>query len=341
MSCSTLINTKGMTAIIILNWNGYNDTIECLRSLYRMTSSFFVVVADNGSSDASVNRIREFLEDENIDVMIVKRGNALTEKPNIRSCIIYDIGENLGFARGNNESIRLISPMLPDYYLLLNNDTIVESDFLDRLTEFIVKHHDIEALTPLICYNSDRNRIWNCGGKQFLGLRKYYYANQTLMHTKDKEYIRVSFLTGCALFFSPSLLNEDGSIFTEDFFFGEEDFNFCLRMNREKRGMACVLTSKIYHKVGNSINKDCNIGKTYIHYLNRFIDVRRNTSRLKYRLWTLLYSLYVMSLLLKKNFTLSDTLMLLRKTKTVALQKDKVSKADFINALAAHSVKEL
>lgn len=326
------------TAVIILNWNGYGDTIECLQSLYRMSSNFYVIVVDNGSTDDSVRRIMEYLDSAGIMSRIVKYGGRLGEAPASGSCTIYDIGENLGFARGNNEALRLLCSCRPDHFLLLNNDTIVEPDFLDRLDEFAAAHVDIEAMTPMICYNAKRDRIWNCGGRQFLGFRKYYYAGKTTGEVRERGYIPVTFLTGCALYFSPSLLNSDGSLLTESFFFGEEDFNFCLRMNNEHRRMACVLTSRIYHKVSNSLKSHSNMGKIYIYYLNRFIDIRLNSSKTHYRVWSRLYSLYVVALLCRKGLSLVEAYWFLRRLLRRAAEKDNVTRADFVEAVSEQYV---
>ena len=86
----------------------------------------------------------------------------------------------------------------------------------------------------------------------FCGLRKYYYDNKHRLCVKEHLYKDITFITGCALFFTASTLRKDGGIFIEDFFFGEEDFNFSLTMKKNKRKMACVVNSLIYHKVGAS-----------------------------------------------------------------------------------------
>lgn len=329
-----------MTAVIILNWNGYKDTIECLESLYQVTSDFYTIVVDNGSTDSSIPNIKDFLDTRGIASSVVNYGSTMVETPAARSCIIYNVGENLGFARGNNEAIRLIAKFEPEHFLLLNNDTIVEHDFLDNLDVFAKDHKDIEAMTPLICYNAERNRIWNCGGRQFMGFRKYYYAGKTVDTVKE-DFIKISFMTGCALFFSPSLLNADGGLLTENFFFGEEDFNFCLRMNREKRKMACVLTSKIYHKVSNSLKVHSNIGKIYIYYLNRFIDVRLNMSSTGYMLWAWMYTFYVMALLYWKGFSLVDAYEFQKKLRHRAKNKDTVTQSDFIKAVSCDNIQQI
>ena len=139
-----------MTAIIMLNWNGASDTLECIDSLRRVEGDFFCVVADNGSADDSTERIEAYFQEENLLHRVVNFGEELKQQPANHEYILYKIGENLGFAKGNNAAIRLIASAKPDHYLLLNNDTIVEADFLQQLETFARNHPDHLALTPLM-----------------------------------------------------------------------------------------------------------------------------------------------------------------------------------------------
>ena len=322
-----------MTAIIILNWNGYKDTIECLDSLFNCQNDFFIVVVDNGSSNNSVEYIKKHLEEHNTPIAFVKYGDTLKDTPQNHQVIIYPTGQNLGFAKGNNEALRMLSKLDINNYLLLNNDTIVESTFLDGLLSFHETHPQYEVLTPLICFESKRDIVWNAGGKLFCGLRKYYYANKSRSCVKEHVYKDITFVTGCALFFTKSVLRKDGGIFTEDFFFGEEDFNFSLTMKANKRKMACVVSSLIYHKVGASTKQKFLIGKLYIHYLNRFIDVKRNYSAYFYFAWKYINALYIITLLTKRGYNLIESTRFIRKVINDAKQKNNVTYNDFISAI--------
>lgn len=321
------------TAIILLNWNGAQDTEECLASLYNATSDFYVVLVDNGSEDDSVSRLTVFLDTQGITFRHLTKGQALTSAPRLRECILYEAGENLGFARGNNAAVRLVRDFAPDRYLLLNNDTIVEPDFLKRLATFNQEHPEYDALTPLICYNEPRTMVWNAGGCQFLGLRKYNYAKANVGLIREKGFIPITFLTGCALFFSASVQNSDGVPLTERFFFGEEDFEFCLRQNRAGRKMACVLDSRIYHKVSSSTSGRSPLGRIFIHYLNRFIDMRLHYGGVRYAFWTLFYVPYVQVLLARKGYGLKSSFSLPWKVLCRSYRQDSVTREDFLKAL--------
>lgn len=322
-----------MTGIIILNWNGAKDTIACLESLYAAEGDFFAVVVDNGSTDGSVADICDYLKSAAVDFCTAKRGERMGRPCRRRECIVFETMQNLGFAKGNNEALRFLALHKAESYILLNNDTIVEKDFLVNLQEFSHRHPEYAALTPLICYEGERELVWNCGGRQRWGFRKYFYARNRVSEIRETGSIDITFVTGCALFFRPDILLSDGGVFTERFFFGEEDFNFCLRMNRLGRKMACVLTSKIYHKVSSSTANNDPIGKTYIYYLNRYIDVKQNYSSLFYFFWKMVNFPNVIRILRRKGLSIIESIKWTLRLHSDACRKEGVSYEDFIRAL--------
>lgn len=301
-----------MTAIIILNWNGADDTLACLNSLANADGDFVVFVVDNGSADDSVLRIQSWIDEHNeVDVRLVP------------------LDRNYGFAKGNNKGLEVASRISPDSYLLLNNDTEVLPDFLVRLQDFSAHHPKYRVLTPKINFYYDKQKIWNCGGKLFFGFRKYFYAGCPDSAVKEKGHIDISFVTGCALFFYPELLDEQGHLLTERFFFGEEDFEFSMRMQKDNVHMACVLDSLIYHKVGASGDKMYRSGKVYLHYLNRFIDIRIQKSSIFYTFWKMLN----LPLCLRHFYMVSHSLgfacRMMRRLFVDARDKDGVTREDF------------
>lgn len=301
-----------MTAIIILNWNGADDTLACLDSLRKAEGDFRVYVVDNGSTDDSLQRIGAWLDaHEGLDAQLVP------------------LDRNYGFARGNNMGLEVARENAPDSYLLLNNDTEVRPDFLTRLNAFSTKHPEYRVLTPKINFYYDKQKIWNCGGKLSFGFRKYYYAGQPNSAVREADYIPISFVTGCALFFYPELLDEEGHLLTERFFFGEEDFELSLRMKEQGVPMACVLDSLIYHKVGASGDKMDGAGKVYLHYLNRFIDVRIHKSAIFYNLWVLVNIPFCLRHFYKCSHSVKGTLGLMKQLWRDAKRKDEVTKEDF------------
>jgi GT2 family glycosyltransferase len=122
-------------SIIILNWNGWEDTIECLESLYQITyPNYEVIVVDNGSEDESIAKLEIYCEGE----IKVESEKEIRDLPSNRKLIIIKNEKNYGFAEGNNIGMRYALKALnlnPDYILLLNNDTVVDKEFLRELAK--------------------------------------------------------------------------------------------------------------------------------------------------------------------------------------------------------------
>ncbi|MBQ3243117.1 MAG: glycosyltransferase family 2 protein [Bacteroidaceae bacterium] len=260
-----------MVAIIIINWNGADDTIACLESLSRMDAHHTVIVGDNGSTDDSVRRIGQWL-DENASL------------PNVKGYKLVELGRNYGFAVGNNKALAVAMQDNPDYCMLLNNDTEVEPDMLSKLLDYASANEDVKVLSPCICYHYDKNKVWFSGGKLTFGTRKNLFAEQSRDSVGTVPFA-INFLSGCALFFRTSLLNEKNELLSNDFFFGEEDYEFSLRMRNESVKMACVPASVVYHKVSSSQKKTKDtqgVGRIYMYYHNRLVCNRLYENRVKF-----------------------------------------------------------
>src|SRR3989338_7606720 len=183
-------NKHPKIAIVILNWNGKTDTKECLNSLKNITyPNYEIILVDNGSVDGSV----EMLEKEHPEIMLIKNK------------------ENLGFTGGNNVGIKKALEHNADYVLLLNNDTIVEPDFLGTMVGVAEQDASIGIIGPKIYYYSLPYVIWSAGGKyiSFLGKARTNGINQT----DGPEYNvqkKVSWVTGCAMMIKREVFEKIG-----------------------------------------------------------------------------------------------------------------------------------
>lgn len=311
-------NTNEPTVYIVtLNWNGDIDTIGLLNSLSKLDYiSYEIILIDNGSSINSFNRLLFYIQKEDCyqfkfinndlgnNFALVGTGNKIS---------FFRSEYNLGFAKGSNLGIQYVIEQLGgNFVLLLNNDTEVLPNFLSILMERYLINPEFGAVIPQIRYFEDKDIIWNCGGRLFFGFRKYFYANKNVSQLKNKNELEVSFATGCALLFKP---NEVG-LLTDKFFFGEEDFEFAYRMRNMRKKMLCVLDSIIYHKVGQSINRNgskTNKGAIFVYYLNRFINMR---DQFKYRFlwefWRIFYFIYIF-ILLRSQFRFFELIRFIAK----------------------------
>ncbi|ODS30564.1 MAG: putative glycosyl transferase [Candidatus Scalindua rubra] len=318
MSETVLATTQdiGKTAVIILNWNGWRDTVECLESLRRSTiNKFTAVVVDNGSNDDSLEKIRAWIEtlnsggEEDISSLLTEfdreqipvGSSSIKEKSfsKLPKFIILKNGENLGFAGGNNVGIRFALWIGYKRILLLNNDTTVEPDSLEQLLSFMDENRNYEVVTPMICYYDDPDIVWNCGGKlTWWGSRNYYHRDQKADQC-PVGHREISFITGCALMARADIFRKYG-LLSEQFFLGEEDYEFSLRMVREGVAMAVVPAARIYHKVSRGkalVFKNNTLSGVFIYYLNRFIDLKGHYSGFYWRLWRIASLAYILPML--------------------------------------------
>lgn len=303
-----------MTAIILINWNGADDTIECLRSLDKAQGEFMVIVADNGSSDDSLERIEHVIHGLSCKVELLP------------------LGHNWGFAAGNNKAMEYARRYNPDSYMLLNNDTEVEPDFLLKLREYRKLHPDVRIIGPMVCYWSDRDRIWSCGGRLSFGSRIALFRNCTVDTLESRNPLKVSFISGCALFADASLVDSDGHLLTERFFFGEEDFEFAHRMRRSGESMAILPESVIYHKVGSSARKmsgRAKLGRDYIYYLGRLIVTREYYNPVSAALIRLLSRRRCKSYFIQDGLDKDSASRLVSRLMRDARRKDGISYDDF------------
>ncbi len=277
-------------AIIILDWNGAEDTIECLKTL-KNNSLYDIYLLDNGSKMENNKKILEFLYSSDYVGGVEETTLDLLEpRKNIMTYVHSE--KNLGFAVGNNAIANRICNSYR-YLLLLNNDTEVPTGTIESMLK-TAKEKKSVALTCDIRIFYRKDELWNAGGYfTILGERKYYSQKKIdKLKRKGTTYIDASFITGCALLIDADYIRKHG-LFTEKFFHGEEDFNFCYKLSRENRRVGVDLSVTLYHKVGRSINRSsvtkANFNSMVINYGNRVIDFKEFYGRFRWRLWRIVY----------------------------------------------------
>lgn len=253
--------------IIILNWNGKNDTIECLESLRRIVyPKYEILIIDNGSTDGSVSYFRKYY-------------------PEIR---IIENGKNLGFAEGCNIGIHKSIDIGTDYVLLLNNDTIVESDFLNEMVKLAESKESIGIVGPKICYYDEKNKISRAGEKinKITGKVTIYERNQIDNKYKNQNK-KVDLVEGSCFLIKSSLFDKMG-FFDPEYFAYAEDIDYCLRAKKENFEIYCCRSTKIYHK-GSRSSSSCL--RTYLLIRNLTLMFAKNISPPSKLLYSIVYLL--------------------------------------------------
>ena len=216
-------------AIIILNWNGRDDTLACLRSLETVDyPDFEIVLVDNHSSDDSVAAIR-------------------AQFPGVT---LIETETNLGFVGGNHVGLRYAQEKSFDAALLLNNDTEVSPEFLWLLVDAAAADPEIGIVGPSIYYFDDPETLWSAGGS-------INWQNGTTamidLNQKDTGQFGttprpVDFVTGCALLIKLDVVAQIGPL-DDRFFAYYEETEWCVRAARAGFRILHVPAAKIWHKI--------------------------------------------------------------------------------------------
>ncbi len=324
--------------VLILNWNGEADTIECLKSIQASTPAGFVpVLVDNGSQAQSIEILKRecglifpgilFIKRSELSSFVDSGRAKLLATLEKSSLVFIENGENLGFAKGNNVGIEFAKLVGAEWVMLLNNDTVVTPELFRELRSFLGTHPHFTAITPQVRYHVPHTRIQNCGGDlTYFGSRRYKFANMEASMLPESDFSVITFVTGCALLFKHDVL---GAL-SEDFFFGEEDYEFSLRMKRLGLGMACVHKAVVYHKVGASISKSSKpLGAILVQYVSRLMNTRNYYSRIRWHATRILAYLYLPILLRRNGIAFGRTMEAIQRVDSYIKRHQSLDRADF------------
>lgn len=230
---------KPHVVIVIVVWNGIEDTLECLKSLgedrYPRKD---ILVVDNGSTDESADRIHE-------------EGHPVS---------IISSPVNLGFTGGNNLGLAEAERRGAKYAFLLNNDTILEPDALSLLVEAAEASADAALISPAVHYYDSPGEVWFCGASLCLARGEALHES----HAKDGDgaflkkdgvgtsgFYPSAWVSGCAMLVRMTAVKQVGG-FDDRFFLTWEDVDWCVRMRRYCWEVGVVPAARIYHKCGRS-----------------------------------------------------------------------------------------
>lgn len=245
-------------AIVILNWNGKENTLDCLKSIENIDKEGIdleIIVVDNASTDDSVSSFKKSF----LNIKIIKNP------------------ENFGFAKGNNIGIKKALEDKADFVMLLNNDTILEKKCLQKLLEAVKNYPQYSIFAPKIYFeknfefhksrykNSEKGKvIWYAGGimdwdnlyGRHLGVDKV----DTGQFDKEEE---TEFATGAAMFVKKEVFEKIG-LLDKKYFLYYEDTDFCVRA--KKAGFKILFTPKavLWHKNAGSSASGSSLQDYYI-----------------------------------------------------------------------------
>ena len=246
------------TAVVILNWNGEKYLEQFLPILIENTklSGSEIIIADNASTDSSLLILQE-------------------KFPSIRTVVL---DKNYGFAGGYNKALAQIEA---DYYVLLNSDVEVMSNWLEPLITYMDKHADVAACQPKIRSYFNRKYFEHAGAAGgYIDRFGFPFCRGRILGTAEEDkgqydnITDVFWATGaCLLVRSKTFWNVGG--LDDDFFAHMEEIDLCWRLKSRGYRIVCIPESTVFHVGGGTLNVE-NPYKTYLNFRNNLLMLYKN-----------------------------------------------------------------
>jgi GT2 family glycosyltransferase len=249
---------KPTIAIVILNWNGEKLLSRFLPSVISNSrqEGVEIVVADNGSTDHSIQLLRD----------------------NFPEAKILELHTNYGFAKGYNEALRQIGA---DYYILLNSDVEVAAGWIDPLIGLMEEDSSIAAVQPKIRSWQKRDEFEYAGAAGgFIDKLGFPFCRGRILNVNEKDegqYDRISSIfwaSGACMVVRAELFHKEGG-FDPDFWAHMEEIDLCWRLKNIGYKVMYTPYSTVYHLGGGSLPYH-NPHKLYLNFRNSLFLLYKN-----------------------------------------------------------------
>jgi len=252
--------------IVIVNFNGWRDTVECLESVFRNCySNYAVIVCDNGSSDGSLQQIKQWANTFPIKFMEFTRTEAERggfEEDISSNLILVDNTSNLGFAGGNNVGLRYALARADfEYVWLLNNDTVIAAEALVNMVERIKESPRVGICGSTLLYYNAPEKVQALGGGYYckwIGLPWHLGRLKKAGDKIDRKAVEswMNYVVGASMLVTKGFLQDIG-LMCEDYFLYFEETDWAIRA-KGRYFLAYAPNSIVYHKIGASIGTSSN-----------------------------------------------------------------------------------
>ncbi len=245
--------------IIVLNFNGLEDTAKCLKSLTQTKySNFEIIVGDNGSDKNEAEILSKKFTDKKINFVRFPK--------------------NLGFCGGNNTILKTIKD---EYVVLLNNDVIVPPAWLLPLIKTMEENSSVAVVQPKILWAKNKQYFdysGACGG--FIDIFGYPFTRGRIFDTIEKDKgqydscVDIFWASGAAMMIRRDVLDKVG-YFDERFFNYMEEIDLCFRIHQLGLRVVCQPKSYVYHKVASTASRNMML-KRYWEHRNNLLLILKN-----------------------------------------------------------------
>ncbi|MGK7394456.1 MAG: glycosyltransferase family 2 protein [Candidatus Cyclobacteriaceae bacterium M3_2C_046] len=272
-------------SIVLLNYNGQKYLKEFLPKVIKYSPGCEIVVADNHSTDDSIQYI----------------------KKNHPEVVIIELEKNEGFSRGYNLALQQVEAA---YYILLNTDIEVSEGWIDPAIDLMAANDHIVACQPKILAYQDHITFEYAGGAGgYIDILGYPFCRGRIFDTLEKDQgqyndrRRIFWASGACLFIRAEVFHMAGG-FDDDFFAHMEEIDLCWRLNNAGFEIYYVPSATVYH-VGGGTLPASNPYKTYLNFRNSLSMLYKNTS-----FWQLLWKMplrFLLDLVAAMKFLVADS----------------------------------
>lgn len=281
------------TYIILLNYNGWRDTQECLESVLKLDfPNYQIIVVDNNSPNDSMSHLLAWSKGDEIatvdnyelahlstphypkplpfvlyDKQTAINGGIQEQEAQLTNPIIFiQAGENRGFAAGNNIGTEYaLKKGNADYIWYLNNDTVVEPnaliEYVKKAQQYKTNNHKVGIIGAKLMYYHQPELIQAIGGtyNQWVATTKHIGAFEKDSGQYDNEGIvkKISYPVGASMFVDVAFIKDVGQM-CEDYFLYFEELDWVYRGNKNSWQVGYCWKTKVFHKEGGSIGTDLN-----------------------------------------------------------------------------------
>lgn len=297
--------------IVVLNYNSWKDTVECIESLFKLDfKNFQIILVDNNSTDDSIERLKAWIsgaESVSLERNKLLQHFSLPEKQKPISCLYNPSDEvqnneqaeivflssdiNLGYAGGNNLGIRYgLRQKDADYFWVLNNDTVVPPDSLSNLVNYF-DALKLEGKKPGILGSKLRfydkpDMLQGVGAvfNKWTSKIKQVGTFETDEGQYDGHHTKVDFVIGASVFVSRELV-ENAGLMAEEYFLYNEEIDWCYKAKEQGFTVSYAPQSIVYHKQGASTknhvkSKKKNMNAMFYQFRNIILFYRKFFPRL-------------------------------------------------------------
>ncbi len=257
------------SAIVVLTWNDWKNTIDCLESIYQNEGNFDVFLIDNGSKLQNILKISSWYRGQIISnrtfikpkikkcgefITMNHKNNIYNIKKSTRNLYLIRNKNNLGLTAGLNLAYVFLIRNNYDQILRIDNDFIIQKDYFKKISNTIRPKKFVSA-SPKIMHAYIKKNIWFKGFK----MRWSYLKFQKTMNLKKKRYfdnenlnklVETDVISGCCSIYKTNILKKSG-LGDEDFFYGPEDIELSYRLKNYGK-LVCDQKIKTFHKIGRS-----------------------------------------------------------------------------------------